>query len=134
MWTSFENRVLIINLNNKIMELEAEIGKDDLLEVIKRAVREVLDERPTLNPEMKYLSRRDVKRLFQVRLGTIDKWCMNGTLNPIKIGRRIFFDPKDIEQLISTYKIYDNRNPFSHECLERFLKKLIEEDTLEREH
>ena len=134
MWTSFENRVLIINLNNKIMELEAEIGKDDLLEVIKRAVREVLDERPTLNPEMKYLSRRDVKRLFQVSLETIDKWCMNGTLNPIKIGRRIFFDPKDIEQLISTYKIYDNRNPFSHECLERFLKKLIEEDTLEREH
>jgi hypothetical protein len=52
------------------MKLEAEIGKDDLSEVIKRAVREVLDERPTLNPEMKYLSRRDVKRLFQVSLET----------------------------------------------------------------
>jgi hypothetical protein len=35
---------------------------------------------------------------------TIDKWMASGIISYSKVGRRVFFHPKDVESMLSSYR------------------------------
>jgi excisionase family DNA binding protein len=47
---------------------------------------------------MRILDIEDVARLKKVHPGTVYHWVERGTLNPIRIGRNLFFSYKEIQK------------------------------------
>lgn len=83
--------------------MKLEVGNDELLEVIKQAVREVISE--TLSPNKKYLTRKDVAEMCDVTIMTVNNWSTKKILNPQKIGNRVLFDASEVDEAIKSGKI-----------------------------
>lgn len=51
------------------------------------------------------LSKTKVAEHFDVTISTIDRWMKVGYLPFIKLDRRVFFDPQEIEYIKDKYKV-----------------------------
>jgi len=57
----------------------------------------------TAQPEPeKFLTRNDVSVILRISLPTLDKYCDEGILSPVRVGRRILFRPADIQKSIDS--------------------------------
>lgn len=68
--------------------------------LIKESIREELKlfETPSRDSKEALLSRSEVAKLFRVSLTTINTWCKDGILNPIKMNSRVYFKQSEIEE------------------------------------
>jgi len=58
---------------------------------------------PAAKPEPeKYLTRNDVSVILRLSLPTVDKYCQEGILPSVRVGRRILFRPSDIQKSIDS--------------------------------
>lgn len=55
----------------------------------------------------KLLKITEVCKLFSVTKPTVYKWCKDGILKPSKIGNRVFYEKKEILELIQKSKLND---------------------------
>lgn len=44
-----------------------------------------------------YLSRNQVKEMFNVNIGTVNNWSKQGRLNPLALGSRVYFLRSEVE-------------------------------------
>lgn len=81
------------------------LSKDDLSELIKSSVKEVLskikDERPpTQEIRNEYLTRKQTAEKLHISLTTLDTYTRNGFLDAVKLGHRVLYRSEDIENSI----------------------------------
>lgn len=50
--------------------------------------------------EKKYLTKQETATMLKVSLRTLERWNKSKTLQSSKIGRRVLYDPIEIEQKI----------------------------------
>lgn len=50
--------------------------------------------------ESKYLTRKEVAKMFSVNLSTINSWSKNGKLSPVGLGGRVYFIREEVEKAI----------------------------------
>lgn len=73
---------------------------ENLQQAIAQAVKEELaDLKKHFEPKKpeEYLTRNQVKELFQVDMSTIHNWTKSGKLKPYGFGARVYFKRSDIE-------------------------------------
>lgn len=49
-------------------------------------------------------SKAELAKELGVCVRTIDKWMASGMISFSKIGRRVFFHPKDVESMLNSYR------------------------------
>jgi excisionase family DNA binding protein len=50
------------------------------------------------SPDNEYLTRFEVAELFSITVATVHQWTVNGILSAYRIGRRIYYKRKEIDQ------------------------------------
>lgn len=50
--------------------------------------------------ETQYLTRKEASAFLGVSISTIHQWCKKGILKPYRIGNRVRFKKKDIEETL----------------------------------
>lgn len=74
---------------------------------IKKVLREVLDEKsndftkPVISEDQKYLSRKEVAKLLKISLTTLNDWSKQGIVQAYRIGNRVLYKKKEIEDSVS---------------------------------
>jgi hypothetical protein len=71
---------------------------------IKEDLREVLKDiaiSPLQDPYNVMLTRNEVATMFKVHISTVDNWSSNGTLNPLGMGRKVYFRLSDVHKSIT---------------------------------
>ncbi len=74
---------------------------------LKKLVREVLDEKlheikkPVDPDDLEYLSRKDVAKLLKISLTTLNDWSKQGIVQSYRIGNRVLYKKKEIEDSVS---------------------------------
>ena len=71
---------------------------------IKEGLREVLKDiaiSPLQDPYNVMLTRNEVATMFKVHISTVDNWSSNGTLNPLGMGRKVYFRLSDVHKSIT---------------------------------
>jgi len=48
-----------------------------------------------------FLTRKEVATMFKVHISTVDNWSSNGTLNPLGMGRKVYFRLSDVHKSIT---------------------------------
>lgn len=81
------------------------LSKEDLSNLIKSSINEVLEEnqlsqpQPAEHPE--YLTRKQTAEKLHISITTLDTYTKNGLLNAVKIGHRVLYRYEDIENSIA---------------------------------
>ncbi len=78
------------------------VTKDDLQKMKQELLTDItkmLKERS--NPENKYMTSLEVRELLKISKGTLQYLRESDKLPCIKIGRKIFFETKDIEKMMN---------------------------------
>ncbi len=70
--------------------------KEDLREVLKDIAIS-----PLQDPYNVMLTRNEVATMFKVHISTVDNWSSNGTLNPLGMGRKVYFRLSDVHKSIT---------------------------------
>jgi hypothetical protein len=76
----------------------------DVQSSIKEGLREVLKDitiSPLQDPYNVMLTRNEVATMFKVHISTVDNWSSNGTLNPLGMGRKVYFRLSDVHKSIT---------------------------------
>ena len=76
----------------------------DVQSSIKEGLREVLKDitiSPLQDPYNVMLTRYEVAIMFKVHISTVDNWSSNGTLNPLGMGRKVYFRLSDVHKSIT---------------------------------
>ena len=85
------------------------ISPTDLISELKNAIVPELEEKLSKNFQpkepAKYLTRNEVCELLFIDLSTLYRWTKNKTLKAIYIGNRVYYDRKDIDELMNKNKI-----------------------------
>ena len=74
---------------------------------IKKVLREVLEEKsndfakPVKSEDQKYLSRKEVAKLLKISLTTLNDWSKQGIVQAYRIGNRVLYKKKEIEDSVS---------------------------------
>jgi excisionase family DNA binding protein len=74
---------------------------------IKKVLREVLEEKsndftkPVISEDQKYLSRKEVAKLLKISLTTLNDWSKQGIVQAYRIGNRVLYKKKEIEDSVS---------------------------------
>ncbi len=87
-----------------------EFEYDEWIKDLRLIIREEMNKRaPAPDSSLdKLLTIAETADHFQVTQKTIFNWGKNGLLHPIQIGRRVFFEQREIENLIETNKTKKN--------------------------
>jgi len=89
-------------MKNSITQLYG-ISPEELKNDILLGVQEKLDSlKKSLEKERKpnYITRKEAATILGVTIGTINTWCKKGVLKPYRIGNRVRFKRKEIEQAL----------------------------------
>lgn len=87
--------------NKFVVQLNIEELKEILNESIKNSLRFINPETNKVEQEIKVYRRKDLAKLFDVSVQTINTWVKNGILpKPIKIGRICVFSSEQIKDLL----------------------------------
>lgn len=70
--------------------------KEDLREVLKDIAIS-----PLQDPYNVMLTRNEVATMFKVHISTVDNWSSNGTLNPLGMGRKVYFRLSEVHKSIT---------------------------------
>jgi hypothetical protein len=76
----------------------------DVQSSIKEGLKEVLKDiaiSPLQDPYNVMLTRNEVATMFKVHISTVDNWSSNGTLNPLGMGRKVYFRLSDVHKSIT---------------------------------
>lgn len=85
-------------------------GKELLKSVIREVVQEIMEKTTEVDSqkenfstcvksiEDEFLTRKEVSQKLKVSLVTLNNWQKNKILIPLKIGKRILYNPKDVEK------------------------------------
>lgn len=74
---------------------------------IKKVLREVLEEKsndfakPVKSEDQEYLSRKEVAKLLKISLTTLNDWSKQGIIQAYRIGNRVLYKKKEIEDSVS---------------------------------
>ena len=74
---------------------------------IKKVLREVLEEKsndfakPVKSEDQEYLSRKEVAKLLKISLTTLNDWSKQGIVQAYRIGNRVLYKKKEIEDSVS---------------------------------
>lgn len=52
-----------------------------------------------------FLTRKEIATMFKVHISTVDNWSSNGTLNPLGMGRKVYFRLSDVHKSITPLNI-----------------------------
>lgn len=72
-------------------------------EAVKDAVSEVLSQ--TERKEVRYYSRKELAKILGVSLPTISGMVNRGMLHPRRLGKRVLFDSKEIDDALRENKL-----------------------------
>lgn len=85
-------------------------GKELLKSVIREVVQEIMEKTTEVDSqkenfstcvkpiEDEFLTRKEVSQKLKVSLVTLNNWQKNKILIPLKIGKRILYNAKDVEK------------------------------------
>lgn len=79
-------------------------SKDELIHNILKGVEIKLQEfEKKFQPKepTQWLTKKEVATILSISLVTVDDWSKKGILNPFRIGNRIRFDRKQVEQALT---------------------------------
>lgn len=74
---------------------------------IKKVLREVLEEKsndfakPVKSEDQEYLTRKEVAKLLKISLTTLNDWSKQGIVQAYRIGNRVLYKKKEIEDSVS---------------------------------
>ncbi len=74
---------------------------------IKKVLREVIDEKsndfakPVKSEDQEYLTRKEVAKLLKISLTTLNDWSKQGIVQAYRIGNRVLYKKKEIEDSVS---------------------------------
>jgi len=77
------------------LEADTLLARLDSLESAIKQVAQVNNQPP--QPIKEYISRREVAKLFNISLVTVNDWTRKGLLSAYKIGKRVYYKPKEVE-------------------------------------
>ncbi len=81
-----------------------QITPDELQRAILKGVRQQVSElKEHFQPKhpTEYLTRKQTAELLQVDLSTLYSWNKKGILQPLGIGKRVYYRREDIEQALT---------------------------------
>ena len=97
-------KILIID-DNGVKEFAPINLKEDnqqnpksFIELLKESLS--IEQKTTQNDELNLFTISKLAQLFNTTRPTLYSWIDNGDLKPIKIGGRVYFNKKDIEEYI----------------------------------
>ena len=79
-------------------------SKDELTESILNGIEKKLsDFKKNFQPKEPsiWLTKKEVATILSISIVTVDDWSKKGILNPFRIGNRIRFDRKQVEQSLT---------------------------------
>ena len=92
------------------------ISEENLTQLLRNVVREELNKKTELNAEM--LSPAEAIKLFNpaITVQTLRNYAREGIITPHSVGRRVFYDRKEImEKVVTIKKFSHNKNIAHHE-------------------
>lgn len=87
-----QNIVQLHNVNPEEFKNEILSGVQNKLDALQESINS--------HKQSTYLTRKDVSALLGVSLVTIHDWCKKDILKPMRIGNRVRFIRKDIEDYL----------------------------------
>lgn len=65
---------------------------------------EVILKQLSINPTEKpdYLTRNEVKKLFQVSFPTIHNWTNKGIIKPYHVGKKVYYKRSELESVLNS--------------------------------
>ena len=82
------------------------VTRQELVDIIKEGVKLELNRQRSMgNPlnrlsitgeDTEYLTRREVSKVLNVTVQTLNNWRREGVLNPLKIGGRVLYKKEDV--------------------------------------
>lgn len=97
-------KILIID-DNGVKEFAPINLKEDnqqntksFIELLKESL--LIEQKTTKNDELNLFTISKLAQLFNTTRPTLYSWIDNGDLKPIKIGGRVYFNKKDIEEML----------------------------------
>jgi hypothetical protein len=84
------------------------ISPEELQDAIRSGVRLEIEKlktefRPKEPPE--YLTRKDVKDMFQIDMSTVHNWTKAGKLRAYQIGSRVYYRRDEVEQALQPLRV-----------------------------
>ena len=82
---------------------------------IKKVLREVLEEKsndfakPVKSEDQEYLTRKEVAKLLKISLTTLNDWSKQGIVQAYRIGNRVLYKKKEIEDSVSKVQSFKNK-------------------------
>ncbi len=86
-----DNVIQLHNVSPEQFKNEILSGVQDKLDAFQNSLK---------SKKTEYLTRKDTAELLGVSLVTIHDWCKKGILKPYRIGSRIRFKRKEIEETL----------------------------------
>lgn len=77
---------------------DLKVFKAEMLEEIRQLLK------PTMEQQKKWLKSYEVRKILGISPGTLQNLRVNGTLNYTKIGGILFYEAKDISELLEKNK------------------------------
>lgn len=71
--------------------------REEITAGIKTQIQEFLSNYKPQQPK-EYLTRQEVAQMFNVDLSTVHNWCKSKKLNPLGLGKRVYFLRSEIEE------------------------------------
>lgn len=88
----------------QLIQITPEELKNDILMGVKSQIDDLKNHFQPKEPN-EYLTRQEVATLFNVDLSTIHNWCKSKKLNPLGIGKRVYFLRSEIEQSLKPLNV-----------------------------
>ncbi len=88
----------------QLIQITPEELKNDILMGVKSQFDDLKNHFQPKEPN-EYLTRQEVATLFNVDLSTIHNWCKSKKLNPLGIGKRVYFLRSEIEQSLKPLNV-----------------------------
>ena len=77
--------------------------KELIRETIRREFIEFAKDFQPKEPTV-YLTRREVQKMLNINMGTLDNWTKQGKLKAYRIGARIYYKRHEVDEALEAFK------------------------------
>lgn len=84
-----------------------QITPAELKELIRETIRrEFIEFAKDFQPKepTEYLTRKEVVKMLNINMGTLDNWTKQGKLKSYRIGARVYYKRHEIDESLETFK------------------------------
>ena len=84
-----------------------QITHAELKELIRETIRrEFIEFAKDFQPKepTEYLTRREVQKMLNINMGTLDNWTKQGKLKAYRIGARVYYKRHEVDEALETFK------------------------------